>query len=105
MIQLRDQARFTREAFAEFGFGNFDRDRAVEPRIAGFVDLAHAARANRREYFIRAEFRVRRKWHWNLVQCTRSKGHWTWLRRPTSSAASSSAAGGWVQWMRSLVRY
>ena len=34
---------------------NLDGDGAIEPRVAGLVDLAHPARAKRRDDFVRAE--------------------------------------------------
>jgi len=36
---------------------------AVEPGVAGFVDLAHASRANRREDFVRAKLCAFGEWH------------------------------------------
>ena len=33
---------------------DFDRDGAVQPRVAGFIDLAHAARADRGEDLVGA---------------------------------------------------
>ena len=57
MIELRDRARFAIEPLAELRIGgeqvrqDLDRDDAIEAGIAGFVDLAHAARAERRRGF------------------------------------------------------
>ena len=48
----------TREAIGIAGNGgqqNFDRDQAIQRCIAGFVDLAHAARADSRRELIRAD--------------------------------------------------
>ena len=56
MIQRRDGARLALEAFAEFGLGDLDRDDAIQARVVGFVHLTHAARADGREDFVRAEF-------------------------------------------------
>ena len=64
VIELRDRARFTVEALAELRITgeclrqDLDRDGAIQPRVAGFVDLAHAAGAERREDFIGAEARA-----------------------------------------------
>ena len=61
MIELRDRAGLAIEALAELRVGregvreNLDRDRAIEPRVAGFVDLAHPAGADERQDFVRAE--------------------------------------------------
>ena len=47
----------TREAIGIAGNGgqqDFDRDQAIQRCIAGFVDLAHAARADSRRELIRA---------------------------------------------------
>ena len=47
--------------FAELRIGgerlgqDLDRDNAIETRVARFVDLAHAARAERRDDLVRAE--------------------------------------------------
>ena len=67
--QLRDRARFAIEPFAEQGIGgerggeDLDGDGPVEPRVAGSIDLAHAARADRRDDLVRAE------------ACTSGQGH------------------------------
>ena len=63
MIQLRDGAGFTLEAFAEVRLCNFDRDEAIEARVAGFVNLAHATLAYESEDFVGAEFITYRKRH------------------------------------------
>ena len=63
MIQRRDSARFALESFAELGLGNLDRDDAIEARVAGLVHLAHAARADGRKDFVRAEFFAGRERH------------------------------------------
>ena len=61
MCELRDRAGFTIEAFAELPVGrervrdDFDRDRAIEPRVTGFVHLAHTACPKGRDDLIRAE--------------------------------------------------
>ena len=50
---MRNDARLAVEAFAElwiagnFTRENFDRDRAIEARVAGLVNLAHSTRAER----------------------------------------------------------
>jgi hypothetical protein len=46
MVEGGDGARFTLEALAKFRGGDFDRDYAVEPRIAGAVDFAHTSSAD-----------------------------------------------------------
>ena len=40
------------------GRQHFDGDRAIEPRVAGRVDFAHPARAERREDLVGAEARA-----------------------------------------------
>jgi hypothetical protein len=42
---------------------DFDRDRAIETGVAGFVDLAHPAGPDGREDFIRAEAHAGREGH------------------------------------------
>ena len=69
MIERRDRARFALEAVAELRIGrelrrqNFDRDRAIEARVARPIDFAHAARANERDDFIDAKLRSSRQGH------------------------------------------
>ncbi len=61
MCELRDRAGLAIEAFAELRIGrerlrkDLDRDRAIEPRVARFVDLAHPARADGGKNLVRAE--------------------------------------------------
>ncbi len=61
MIELRDGAGFAIEPVPELRVAgqrrrkDLDRDCALEPRVAGFVDLAHAARAERGHDFVGAE--------------------------------------------------
>jgi hypothetical protein len=63
MIQRRDRARFTVEAVAQLRIGrerrwqNFDRDRAIEPRVARPIHFAHPARANERDDFVDTKLR------------------------------------------------
>ena len=69
MIQRRDRTRFTVEAVAQLRIGrelrrqNFDRDRAIEARVARPIDFAHAARANERDDFVDAKLRSSRQGH------------------------------------------
>ncbi len=66
MVELRDRAGFAVEPLAELrisgeGFGqDLDGDDAIEARVAGLVDLAHAAGAEGGEDLVRAEARARR---------------------------------------------
>ena len=61
MVERGHRACFALEALArlrpaeERGVEHFDRDRAIEPGIARFVDLAHAAGADARGHFVGAE--------------------------------------------------
>ncbi len=43
---------------------NFDGDDAIEAGVAGAIDLAHTAGAERCKDFIRAEFRAAGERHW-----------------------------------------
>jgi hypothetical protein len=43
------------ESFGKLLVGNFNGNSAIEPCIASFVDLAHAARANQRDDLVRPE--------------------------------------------------
>ena len=74
MIQAGDGARFAIEALAQVrAIGqvrgqDFDRDGAVEPRVASFIDLAHAARADRGEDLVGAHRFSRKDGHAGLRQ-------------------------------------
>jgi hypothetical protein len=46
MIQRRDGSRFALETFAELSLGDFNCDDAVEVRVTGLVNIAHATLAN-----------------------------------------------------------
>jgi len=72
VIQLRDHLRFLFEAFGEFRFGNFEHDVAIEPRIAGFIHLSHAACADQRDDLVGAEFGSGRHFFSSAVQFSTS---------------------------------
>ena len=61
MIQRRDRTRFTLEALAceriagHFRRQDLDRDRAIEPGVARFVDFPHPAGSDARPEQIRAD--------------------------------------------------
>ena len=61
MIERREHPRFSPEAGEAIGIAgdggqqDFDRDLAIERRVAGLVDLAHPARADSRRDLIRAD--------------------------------------------------
>jgi hypothetical protein len=61
MIERREQLRFTPEAGEAFGIAgdrrlhNLDRDLAIENRVAGLVDVAHATRPDARADVIRTD--------------------------------------------------
>jgi len=63
VIQRGHRARFALEALRELLRGDFDRDVAPQPRIAGAIHLTHASRADQRENFVGAEFVAGRKRH------------------------------------------
>ena len=70
----RDGLRFPLEPLTTLGAGgevrrqDFYRDRAIEPRVARLVHLAHAARADRGDDLVRAEPGCRRKWSWETAE-------------------------------------
>ena len=61
IVQRGNDARLLLEALARFGIGgecagqNLDGHRAIEPGVAGAIDLAHAARADRRDDLVGSE--------------------------------------------------
>ena len=77
MIQLRDDARFPLEPLAtirigcEVGAEDFNRDRPIEPDVAGFVDFAHAAHAEWGNDFVWAKATTWRKSHGWLTRLSR----------------------------------
>ena len=61
VVELRDGTGFAVEPFAKFPIGgerdgqHFDRNDAIEPRVARFVDLAHATAPEQRLDFVGAQ--------------------------------------------------
>jgi len=55
MVEGGDGARLALGALVVFGFGNLDRDDAVEACVARLVDLGHAALADCRQDFVGAQ--------------------------------------------------
>ena len=55
MVQGRDAQGLVAEALLELLLRDLDRDRPLEPRVAGLVHVAHAARAERAHDLVRAE--------------------------------------------------
>src|ERR1700686_5025801 len=47
VIQRRHGASLAVESFTELALSNLKRDDAIQPRVAGFVHLSHAARSDR----------------------------------------------------------
>ena len=66
VVQAGDGLRFALEALLHLGVvgevrrQDLDRDRAVQPRVGGLVDLAHAAGAEGAGDFVRTEARAGR---------------------------------------------
>jgi hypothetical protein len=63
MIQSRYHSSFALETLRELRLRRLYRHDAVEPRISSLPYLAHAARADVRKYFVRAEFVAYRQPH------------------------------------------
>ena len=69
IAQRGNGARFAIESLPKLGIGremrgkDFQRDDAVEARVGAAIHLAHAARADRCDDFIRPEARARRDGH------------------------------------------
>ena len=73
MIQRGNGLGFPLETLAELGIGEFDRDVAIQTRVAGAIHLSHSARTKERKDFVRAEFISGRKRHMgNRAQCSPS---------------------------------
>ena len=74
MVQSRDRASLALEPGPPFGIASdltwqdLDRDRPIEARVAGFVDLTHSTHANLGRDLVRAEERAS------------SESHSKWLR-------------------------
>ena len=58
MVQRGDRASFLLETRRVLALQPLDRDDTIETRVAGFLHLAHAAGAERRDDFIRTETRA-----------------------------------------------
>ena len=65
MIQRGHGVRFALEAFGEPFVRNLDRDHAIQPCIASFVDLTHPSSAKERDDFIRPQSSCGCQRHWN----------------------------------------
>ena len=69
MVETGDGLGLAIEPLADLGADvsapgdNLDRDRSIQPHIAGAIHLAHAALAQRLDDFVRTETRARRKDH------------------------------------------
>ena len=69
MVQAGNRFGFAVESLAQLRAAgemrgqNFDRDDAIEARIAGAVHLAHSSRTDRGENFVRTEFCAGGKHH------------------------------------------
>ena len=77
IVQCRDGARFALEARPRLRIGGerrrqpLDRDRAVEPRVAPAIHLAHAARAEQTGELIGTEARARGDGGQPCLECAR----------------------------------
>ena len=58
-LEPRERGRILRQPFGQ----DLDRDVAIQLRVAGAVDLAHAARAERGNDFVRTELGTGRERH------------------------------------------
>src|SRR5450759_5368689 len=70
MIQRGDSSRLALEAVGELLLGDLDGDRAVQPRVARSVHVAHAAGADGREDLVRTELGSIGKGHRVSNDCT-----------------------------------
>ena len=76
VVQSGDGLGFTLETLAELRGRNFDRYVAMQSRIARSIHLAHAAGADGRDDFIRAEFRAGSERHLgDQAKFSRSESH------------------------------
>ena len=74
MIQCGNGLRLALKTLAKLSSRDFDRDIAIQPRIARSIHLAHSARADGRKDFVRTEFVAYRQRHKSdSAQFTRSK--------------------------------
>jgi len=55
MVQRGDGVRFALEALGKLLIGNFDGDDAIQSRVAGLVDFAHAAGTEGRSDLVRTQ--------------------------------------------------
>jgi len=71
MIQSRHRARLAFESLRKSRLRHFDGDDAIEARVAGLEDFAHATRPDGRDDFVRPQ------------ACSGIQGHW--LHFPTGA--------------------
>ena len=67
MVERRDYARFPFKTLVKLFGGNLDGDVAAQARIAGPVDLAHAAGSEQTQDFIRTQVCSRSECHIRLI--------------------------------------
>jgi hypothetical protein len=89
VLELRDRARFTIEPLSELriaskrGWKDFDGDDAIETRVAGLVDLTHAAGADGGLNLVRAEPHAGRKG--KTPDCTRAAAATSGISDPVAA--------------------
>src|SRR5262249_27100782 len=104
MRELRDGLRLALEALAPVGGGgemggeHLDRDRPLEARVAGAVDLAHPAGTSLGQDLVGAEasaggerhgfLRVSAQWTSTLIGSSRDEIRWLTMKRFPSGNAS-----------------
>src|SRR5579864_9542847 len=79
MIQRGDGTRFVNEALGKLRVRYFDRDVAIQARVARPIHLAHAARADGREDFIGAEAVTCGKGHRIMLSFLDQEVDWEWI--------------------------
>jgi hypothetical protein len=56
VIQRRNRLSLAAEAFAELGFGRFDGNDPIQPRVTRLPHFAHASLPDGRKNFVGSEF-------------------------------------------------
>ena len=97
MLKRGDGARFALEPLTEIGVGgersgqDLDGDEAIEPDVAGLVDLAHAAGSQRAQDFIRTEANAGSQTHGRLHHAD-----WRDRRQYRSARWRAGSSGRWL---------
>src|SRR5262249_59028278 len=94
MRQRGDRPGLAIEAGDQIGVGarqDLDRDRAAQPRVGRLVDLAHPARAERRDDLVRADANAGGEAHAGVQRIIAELARATWITIPSHARTTEAA--------------